>query len=66
MVVNNPNENTIPLQTTNLPYLASLNLLDLNKIENDPIQYDLNWITMTTMLNPLVIPKFKVILPLSL
>ena len=66
MVVNNPNENTIPLHTTNLPYLASLNLLDLNKLKNDPIQYDLNWLTVTTMLNPPIIPNFDFILELSL
>ena len=66
MVVNNPNENTIPLHTTNLPYLASLNLLDLNELKHYPIQYDLNWVTMKTMLNPPIIPIFKVLVPLSL
>ena len=46
--------------------MTNLNILDLNELKNDPIKYDLNWFTMTTMLNPLVIPKFKVHVPLSL
>lgn len=60
------NENTIHLHITNLPYLESLNILDLDKLKNGHIQYDLNGLTMTTMMNPPVIPKFKVLVPLSL
>jgi hypothetical protein len=44
-----------PLQ---MPYLASLNILDLTKLTNDPILHDATWPAMPTKL-PLDIPKFE-------
>jgi hypothetical protein len=44
-----------PLQ---MPYLASLNILDLTKLTNDPILHDPTWPTMPTKL-PSDIPKFE-------
>jgi hypothetical protein len=41
-----------------MPYLASLNILDLRKITNDPILYDPTWPAMPTKL-PSNIPKFE-------
>jgi hypothetical protein len=41
-----------------MPYLASLNILDLTKITNDPILHDLTWPAMPTKL-PSDIPKFE-------
>ena len=40
-----------------LPYLASLNLLDLTKLTNDPILHDATWPNMPTKLSS-DIPKF--------
>jgi hypothetical protein len=45
----------LPLQ---LPYLASLNILDLSKITNDLILHNPTWPAMPTKL-PLDIPKFE-------
>jgi hypothetical protein len=44
-----------PLQ---MPYLASLNILDLTKLTNDPILHDATWPAMPTKL-PSDIPKFE-------
>jgi hypothetical protein len=52
MVGTNP---TPPLQ---VPYLASLNILDLSKLTNNPILHDPTWLAMPTKL-PLDIPKFE-------
>jgi hypothetical protein len=41
-----------------MPYLASLNIPDLNKLTNDPILHDPTWPTMPTKL-PSDIPKFE-------
>jgi hypothetical protein len=41
-----------------MPYLASLNILDLTKLTNDPILHDPTWPTMPTKL-PSDIPKFE-------
>jgi hypothetical protein len=41
-----------------MPYFASLNILDLNKLTNDPILHDPTWPNMPTKL-PLDIPKFE-------
>ena len=44
--------------TSQLPFLAALNLPDLTKLTNDPITHDPNWPPMPTKL-PLDIPKFE-------
>jgi hypothetical protein len=44
-----------PLQ---MPYLASLNILDLNKLTNDPILHEPTWPAMPAKL-PSDIPKFE-------
>ena len=41
-----------------MPYLASLNILDLTKLTNDPILHDATWPAMPTKL-PSDIPKFE-------
>jgi hypothetical protein len=41
-----------------MPYLASLNILDLRNLTNDPILHDPTWPAMPTKL-PLNIPKFE-------
>jgi hypothetical protein len=41
-----------------MPYLASLNILDLTKLMNDPILHDATWPNMPTKLPP-DIPKFE-------
>ena len=41
-----------------MPYLASLNIPDLNKLTNDPILHNPTWLAMPTKL-PLDIPKFE-------
>jgi hypothetical protein len=41
-----------------MPYLDSLNILDLTKITNDPVLHDPTWPTMPTKL-PSNIPKFE-------
>jgi hypothetical protein len=41
-----------------IPYLESLNILDLTKLMNDPILHDPTWPNMPTNL-PLDIPKFE-------
>jgi hypothetical protein len=41
-----------------MPYLASLNILYLRKLTNDPILHDPTWPAMPTKL-PLDIPKFE-------
>jgi hypothetical protein len=41
-----------------MPYLVYLNILDLNKLTNDPILHDPTWPTMPTKL-PSDIPKFE-------
>ena len=40
-----------------LPFLATLNLLDLSRLTNDPVSYDLAWPAVPNKL-PLDIPKF--------
>jgi hypothetical protein len=65
----NPPQGLVPLPThtmagTNppprppMPYLASLNILDLSIIINDPILHDPTWPNMPTKL-PSIIPKFE-------
>jgi hypothetical protein len=49
---------TNPLPPPQMPYLASLNILDLTKLTNDPILHNLTWPTMSTKL-PLDIPEFE-------
>jgi hypothetical protein len=41
-----------------MPYLASLNILDLSKLTNDPILHDPTWLAMPTKLPP-DITKFE-------
>ena len=41
-----------------LPFLATLNLLDLSKLTNDPVAHDPMWPVVPTKL-PLDIPKFE-------
>jgi hypothetical protein len=41
-----------------MPYLTSLNILDLSKIANDPILHDPTWPNMPTKL-PSDIPKYE-------
>jgi hypothetical protein len=47
-----------PPQTPQIPYLDSLNILDITKLTNDPILHDPTWPTMPTKL-PSYIPKFE-------
>jgi hypothetical protein len=49
---------TNPSPPPQIPYLASLNILDLTKLTNDPILHDPTWPTMPTKL-PSNIPKFE-------
>jgi hypothetical protein len=47
-----------PPPTPPMPYLVSVNILDLNKITNDPILHEPTWPNMPTKL-PSDIPKFE-------
>jgi hypothetical protein len=47
-----------PLPPPQIPYLASLNILDLTKLTNDPILYNPTWPAMPTKL-PSNISKFE-------
>jgi hypothetical protein len=47
-----------PSQPLQMPYFASLNILDLSKLTNDPILHDPTWPTMPTKI-PSDIPKFE-------
>jgi hypothetical protein len=49
---------TNPPPNPPIPYLASLNILDLAKLTNDPIFHDATWPNMPTKLH-LDIPKFE-------
>jgi hypothetical protein len=49
---------TNPPPPPQMPYLDSLNILDLTKLTNDPILYNLAWPTIPTKL-PSDIPKFE-------
>jgi hypothetical protein len=47
-----------PPPPSQMPYLASLNILDLTKLTNDPILHNPTWPTMPTKL-PSNIPMFE-------
>jgi hypothetical protein len=49
---------TNPLPPPQMPYMASLNILDLTKITNDPILNNPTWPTMPSKF-PSNIPKFE-------
>jgi hypothetical protein len=49
---------TNPMPPPDMPYLASLNILDINKLTNDPIFHNPTWPTMPTKI-PSNIPKFE-------
>jgi hypothetical protein len=49
---------TNPTPLLQMPYLDSLNILDLSKLTNHPILHDPTWPAMPTKL-PLYIPKFE-------
>jgi hypothetical protein len=51
-------DGTNPPPNIPTPYLASLQILDLTKLANDPILHDPTWSNMPTKL-PLDIPKFE-------
>jgi hypothetical protein len=51
-------DGTNPPQNLPIPYLESLNILDLTKLTNDPILHDPTWPNIPTKL-PSDIPKFE-------
>jgi hypothetical protein len=51
-------DGTNPPPNPPIPYLASLNILDLTKLTNDLILHDATWTNMPTKL-PSDIPKFE-------
>ena len=46
------------METHRIPFIATLNLLDLSKLTNDPGSHDLMWLVVLAKL-PYDIPKFE-------